>query len=355
MRKIIHIDMDAFFASVEQRDFPEYKGKPLVVGYAGDRGVIAAASYEARKYGVYSAMSSKVALRKCPHLIFVPARFSVYKEVSETIMNIFYEYTDFVEPLSLDEAFLDVTTNHKGIDVATQIAREIKQKIFDATQLTASAGISYNKFLAKIASDVKKPDGLFVIKPNRAVEFLDSLPIEKFFGVGKVTANRMHYYGIKTGADLKQYSEIQLANMFGKAGTLYYHQVRGIDDREVNADRVSKSVGAETTFHKDMHSYAELLEVLNEVVVDLCGRIEKNDFLGKTLTLKLKYSDFKTISRSKSFSEPLKNYDEIYEIAKQLLFQVDVSFGVRLLGVSLKNSTHSVALDAYQLRINFED
>jgi len=233
MRKIIHIDMDAFFASIEQRDNPDYRGKPLAVGYPGARGVVAAASYEARQYGVRSAMASKTALRKCPHLIFVLPRFDVYKSVSRQIMDIFHEYTDLVEPLSLDEAFLDVTENFKQMASATQIAQEIKQKITDTVGLTASAGVSFNKFLAKIASDYKKPNGLFVVRPDEAERFVETLVVEQFYGVGKVTAERMHQLGIKTGADLKQWSEQNLVANFGKAGHVYYQNARAIDDSTV--------------------------------------------------------------------------------------------------------------------------
>ena len=249
-RKIIHIDMDAFYASIEQRDNPEYRGKPLAVGYGEKRGVVAAASYEARKYGVYSAMPS--ALRKCPNIIFAPPRFDVYRNVSNQIMQIFHEYTSLVEPLSLDEAFLDVSVNNKGTRSATLIAKEIKQKIYNRTHLTSSAGVSYNKFLAKIASDYRKPDGLFVIEPDKAEAFVEKLPIDKFFGVGKVTAKRMFELGIRTGYDLKQWSEIDLVREFGKAGISYWHFARGIDDREVESERVRKSLGAEVTFMDDL-------------------------------------------------------------------------------------------------------
>ncbi|HLP05808.1 MAG TPA: DNA polymerase IV, partial [Paludibacter sp.] len=251
MRKIIHIDMDAFFASIEQRDNPDYRGKPLAVGHAGTRGVVAAASYEARKYGVRSAMASKTALRKCPQLIFVMPRFDVYKSVSSQVLEIFREYTDLVEPLSLDEAFLDVTENHKNMPSATHIALEIKQKIFEKLSLTASAGVSFNKFLAKIASDFNKPNGIYVVTPETAAQFVEKLEIEKFYGVGKVTAKRMHQLGINTGADLKQWSIEGLVANFGKAGHFYYQNARGIDHRPVEPQHIRKSVGAETTFGHD--------------------------------------------------------------------------------------------------------
>ncbi|MDR1331683.1 MAG: DNA polymerase IV, partial [Tannerella sp.] len=259
MRKIIHIDMDAFYASVEQRDNVELRGKPVAVGYPEARGVVAAASYEARRYGVHSAMPSLTARNKCPSLVFVTPRFDVYHEVSRQIRTIFYEYTDMVEPLSLDEAFLDVTENHKNNPSATLIAREIKRRIYEATGLRASAGVSINKFLAKIASDYKKPDGLFVILPEEAERFVESLKIEWFFGVGKVTAQKMYENGIYTGADLKRHSEQELVRLFGKAGRSFYLNARGIDDREVQAERIIKSISNETTFLKDKDSMTLLL------------------------------------------------------------------------------------------------
>ncbi len=282
MRKIIHIDMDAFFASIEQRDNAEYRGKPLAVGYSGARGVVAAASYEARQYGVRSAMASKTALRKCPQLIFVMARFDVYKSVSKKIMEIFHEYTDLVEPLSLDEAFLDVTQNYKQMASATQIAQEIKQKIRDTVGLTASAGVSFNKFLAKIASDYKKPNGLFVVKPEDAEQFVETLSIEQFYGVGKVTAERMHQLGIRTGADLKQWSEQGLVTNFGKAGHIYYLNARAIDDRPVEWQRIRKSVSSETTFEKDIDTYEELLPILDSLtreIIEYIGKKNSGDVL----------------------------------------------------------------------------
>ncbi|MCK5700612.1 MAG: DNA polymerase IV, partial [Cyclobacteriaceae bacterium] len=252
MRKIIHIDMDAFFASIEQRDNPDLLGKPVAVGGAGKRGVVAAASYEARKFGVFSAMPASIALRKCPELIFTKPRFDVYKEVSNQIRQIFLEYTDLVEPLSLDEAYLDVTENKKGLGSATIIAREIKSKINSTTHLIASAGVSINKFLAKVASDQDKPDGLYVIKPNQAESFVDGLAIEKFFGIGKVTAKKMHELGINTGADLKQISIEELVRRFGKVGRYYFDIARAIDKRLVNPNRIRKSLGAERTFEDDL-------------------------------------------------------------------------------------------------------
>ena len=263
--KIIHVDMDAFFASVEQRDFPELRGKPVAVGGAGDRGVVAAASYEARKFGVFSAQPSGIAKRKCPELLFVPPRFEVYKEVSNQVRAIFFDYTDLVEPLSLDEAYLDVTSNKKGIASAILIAREIKKAILEKTALTASAGVSYNKFLAKTASGLKKPDGLTLIHPERASAFIATLPIEKFFGIGKVTADKMKRMQIFNGGDLIKHDISTLVKHFGKSGRFYYKIARGIDDRIVNPNRIRKSVGAENTFSKDLFSYEE---IKNRLVAD---------------------------------------------------------------------------------------
>jgi DNA polymerase-4 len=356
MRKIIHIDMDAFFASIEQRDNPAYRGKPLAVGYSGPRGVVAAASYEARRYGVHSAMASKTALRKCSHLIFVPARFEVYKAVSRQIMDIFHEYTDLVEPLSLDEAFLDVTENHKDMPSATHIAQEIKQKIYETTRLTASAGVSFNKFLAKIASDQNKPNGLFVVKPKAAERFIESLPVERFFGVGKVTAKIMHQLGIKTGWDLKQRSENELIAYFGKAGHTYYQNVRAIDDRLVESHRIRRSVSAETTFERDIDNLEELALELDVVAKDAFGDIDRRKFKGRTVTLKIKYADFKIITRSKTFPVSVSDYDTFYKAGFELLQHIDLSPKVRLIGLGLKNNEDETGWGgAIQLRINFKE
>ena len=354
MRKIIHIDMDAFFASIEQRDNEAYRGKPLAVGYAGNRGVVAAASYEARRYGVFSAMSSKVALRKCPHLIFVPSLFDVYESVSREIMEIFLEYTDLVEPLSLDEAFLDVTVNFKNIRSATHIAQEIKQRIFEKTHLTASAGVSSNKFLAKIASDVNKPNGLFVIPPKGIEKFVEQLEIEKFFGVGKVTARRMHQLGIKTGWDLKQHSEQELATIFGKAGLLYYQYARGVDHRPVEPDRIRKSVSAENTFLHDIDEEDALLAELEEITREVVSRIKESEFDGRTITLKLRYADFTTLSRSKTFAHAVYDFDTLYSVGKELLQTIDLSPKVRLLGLGVKNNESTIWCDAIQLSLEFK-
>lgn len=356
MRKIIHIDMDAFYASIEQRDNPEYRGQPLAVGYSGDRGVVASASYEARRYGVKSAMASKVAIRKCPHLIFVRSRFDVYESVSQQIMDIFFDYTDLVEPLSLDEAFLDVTQNHKNIPYATQIASEIRQRIYEETSLTASAGISFNKFLAKIASDYRKPNGQFLVKPNIAEKFIEELPIEKFFGVGKKTAIKMHQLGIKTGFDLKRKTENELVNIFGKTGHIYYQNARAIDNRVVEANRERKSTGAENTFDRDISSFDELVIELDIIAKEVIDRISKESFDGRTITLKAKYADFKTVTRSKTFTTPISDFTTLYNTGVDLLKNIDIERKVRLLGLSIKKGeTPTSWTDAIQLTIDFGD
>ena len=348
--------MDAFFASVEQRDNPDYQGLPLAVGYSGDRGVVAAASYEARTYGVHSAMASKTALRKCPHLIFVMPRFDVYKSVSGQIMDIFREYTDLVEPLSLDEAFLDVTENHMNIASATQIAQEIKQKITERVGLTASAGVSFNKFLAKIASDYNKPNGIFVVRPKDAGQFVEKLVIEKFFGVGKVTAERMHQLGIKTGADLKQWTEEGLISNFGKAGYSYYQNARAVDNRPVESQRIRKSVSSETTFTDDIDNLEELLPELNKVAREVIDYIGKKEFKGRTVTLKIKYADFKIITRSKTFMTYISDYETISNAGCELLQLVDLSPKVRLIGLGIKkNKEETCWSNAVQQLINFKE
>ncbi len=346
--------MDAFYASIEQRDNIAYRGKPLAVGYSGERGVVAAASYEARRYGVRSAMPSKTALRKCPQLIFVPARFDIYKAVSRQIMDIFHEYTDLVEPLSLDEAFLDVTENYKNIPSATQVAQEIKKQILETTNLTASAGVSYNKFLAKIASDHNKPNGLFVVKPRDAEKFVETLAIEQFFGVGKVTAKQMHLLGIQTGFDLKQKSEQELLAHFGKAGRAYYQNARAIDDRPVEPHRIRKSISSENTFDRDIDNLEELAVELDIVAKDAFDYIIKKDFRGRTITLKVKYADFKTITRSKTFPFYISDYDVFYKAGFELLQNVDISPKVRLIGLGVKNNEDELNWrDAIQLQIDF--
>ena len=331
--------MDAFYASIEQRDNPELRGKPLAVGYGEKRGVVAAASYEARKYGVYSAMPSTVALRKCPHLIFVMPRFDVYREVSEQIRSIFLEYTDNVEPLSLDEAYLDVTTNKKNMRSATHIAKEIQQKIQQQTHLTASAGVSYNKFLAKIASDYKKPNGIYVITPQKGESFIEQLNINRFYGVGPATAGKMNELGIFNGADLKKWSEIDLAHHFGKAGLAYYQYARGMDDREVLSERIRKSLGAEETFLEDLSDLSSIEEELDKIAQEVSRRTNKRDFKAKTLTLKVKYADFTIITRSVTLDHYITSAEEMLHLAMDLMTRVDdiAVRKVRLLGLTLRN------------------
>ena len=352
--------MDAFYASIEQRDNPSYRGKPLAVGYGEKRGVVAAASYEARRYGVRSAMASVTALRKCPHLIFVMPRFDVYKSVSQSVMEIFHEYTDKVEPLSLDEAFLDVTENYKNMRSATLIAKEIKQKIKEKTNLTASAGVSFNKFLAKIASDYRKPDGIFVIRPQEAIEFIEKLPVDKFFGVGKVTSKRMTELGIRTGLDLKQWPLTDLTRIFGKAGEMYYHFARGEDNREVETEHIRKSLGAEETFEEDLWEIPDLLSVLKNIADEVGRRAEKRDFSAKTVTLKIKFADFTIASRSKTVNRYVQSSDDLFEIGKELLLQVEniPEKKIRLLGLSLKNNeikSFSQPEKAVQLWLEFKE
>jgi DNA polymerase-4 len=339
VRKIIHVDMDAFFASIEQRDNPAFRGKPLAVGHGAERGVVAAASYEARKYGVRSAMPSITAMAKCPELIFTPSRFDVYSEVSGQIREIFLEYTDLVEPLSLDEAYLDLTVNRSSLPYATSIAKEIKTKIKQGTGLTASAGVSINKFLAKIASDYRKTDGLFVIPPEKVEAFVEGLKIERFWGVGKVTANKMHSLGIFTGKDLKSRTEIELVQCFGKAGHDYYLNARGIDNREVVPDRIRKSLGAESTFSEDIDDKEQLLHELNKIAEEVWERVTTKDFYGRTVTLKVKYEDFEQITRQKTYVSPIKEFSQLWRFAEELLDLVDLhSKKVRLIGLSVSNA-----------------
>jgi len=330
--------MDAFFASVEQRDNPQLRGKPVAVGGSEERGVVAAASYEARKFGVRSAMGSKTAKRLCPNLIFVPPRFEQYKEVSSQIRAIFHEYTDLVEPLSLDEAYLDVTENFKNIPLATVIAEQIRAKIKEATSLTASAGVSFNKFLAKTASDVNKPDGMFVIKPHQADSFVDTLAIKRFYGVGRVTAEKMTKMGILTGKDLKERSLEFLVNNFGKAGRYYYNICRGEDNRRVNPDRIRKSIGVENTFNKDLVGQDEIYREIDVILEQLWKRINRANVFGKTLTLKMKYEDFEIISRSKTSQLLLTDEKHIAQIAYEMLnLLLPTEKGIRLLGLTISN------------------
>lgn len=337
-RKIIHIDMDAFYASVEQRDNPELRGKPLAVGHSEERGVVAAASYEARRFGVRSAMSSQKAKRLCPQLIFVPGRMEVYKSVSRQIHEIFHKFTDIIEPLSLDEAFLDVTENKPGILLAVDIAKEIKREIRRELDLVASAGVSYNKFLAKIASDYRKPDGLCTIHPDQALEFISGLPIEDFWGVGPVTAKKMHTLGIHNGEQLRACSLAMLKREFGKVGSLYYNFARGIDLRPVEAERIRKSIGCEHTLEKDINRRSSVIIELYHTAVELVERLEQKGFRGNTLTLKIKFHDFTQITRSITQSRELTALDVILPLAKELLKEVDYEHHpIRLIGLSVSN------------------
>ncbi|CAI8171278.1 MAG: DNA polymerase IV [Bacteroidota bacterium] len=337
IRKIVHIDMDAFFASVEQLDNPELRGKPIAVGGGSERGVVAAASYEARPFGVRSAMSGRQAKKLCPELIFVSSNGARYKEVSNQVREIFYEYTDLVEPLSLDEAYLDVTQNKKGMVSATQIAADIREKIFVKTKLTASAGISINKFLAKVASDYNKPNGQKTIPPEEVLSFMEVLDVRKFHGIGKVTADKMYRLGIYTGADLKKRTQEELTETFGKSGSYYFNVVRGIHTSEVKPTRIAKSVGAERTFSKNLSSEIFMEARLAEIVAALQKRIGKKKVAGKTITLKIKYSDFVIQTRSKTLPLYISDGSLILEEAKKLLYQEELQDSVRLLGVSLSN------------------
>ena len=339
VRKIIHIDMDAFYASVEQRDFPEYRGKPVIVGGSPEgRGVVAAASYEVRKFGVHSAMPAARAVRLCPHAVFVKPRFEVYREVSEQIREIFFQYTDLVEPLSLDEAYLDVTENHINLPSGTLIARRIKQEIKAKTRLTASAGISFNKFLAKTASDLDKPDGLAVITPEEAEAFLEKLEIGEFYGIGSATEKKMKSLGINTGRNLKEWDELELVEKFGKTGRFYYRIVRGIDNREVKPHRIRKSIGKERTFSDDKDDLQWIHSFLEELAGKVAESMARKKAAGKTVTLKVRYDDFETHTRSTSFSNYISEAGDIAETAKQLLKQTEVGDRkVRLLGITLSN------------------
>lgn len=338
-RKIIHVDMDAFFASVEQRDHPELQGLPVAVGHDEARGVVSTASYEARRFGVRSAMPVAKAKRLCPQLRLVPVRYEVYKAVSQQVHHIFQDYTDLIEPISIDEAFLDVTDNKKHIPLAVDIAREIRRRIRDELHLTASAGVSYNKFLAKIASDYRKPDGLTVVHPDRAADFISRLKIEQFWGVGPKTADRMHYMGIFTGDDLRQQSLRHLTEVFGKMGPTYYNFARGIDHRPVEAVWVRKSVGCEQTFAEDLSRPSAVLIELYHTVLTLVERIAKDQFEGHTLTLKIKYADFTQITRSMTCQDLLTTKDDILPVAKRLLKLVTYSVykPIRLMGLAVSN------------------
>ena len=336
MRKIIHIDMDAFYASVEQRDNPDLRGLPVAVGGGGHRGVVMAASYEARTFGVRSAMPGFKARRLCPELIFVKTRFDAYKVASRQIRGVFQRYTDLIEPLSLDEAFLDVTAPKRGGAIATEIARAIKADIQSETALTASAGVSYNKFLAKIASDLDKPDGLAVIRPDQAEAFIAKLPVEHFFGVGPVTARKMKENGIQTGLDLRQRSEDELVRLFGKVGRHYHRISRGIDEREVKPNRPYKSIGAETTFDTDLIDTAAMLERLKPLAERVIERAAKANAHGHTATLKIKYRDFSITTRQRTLEQPVEGTDELMMLAAWLIDHPEPpAMPVRLIGISL--------------------
>lgn len=329
--------MDAFYASVAQLDNPNLKGKPVAVGGGGDRGVVSAASYEARKYGVKSAMSNVLAKKKCPHIIFVKSDFARYKELSLKIREIFYEYTDLVEPLSLDEAYLDVTENKKGNPSANEIAKEIRQQIFEVTGLRASAGISINKFIAKVASDINKPNGQKTVHPEEVIKFLEDLPINKFYGIGKVTAAKMYNLGIFVGNDLKKKSLEELISLFGKSGSHYFNIVRGVHNSPVKPNRIRKSVGAERTFRENITSEIFMLDKLNDIADEIEKRMNKTKNKGKTITLKIKYSDFTQQTRSKTVTSYISKKKEFFPIVKELLFQEKLKNSVRLLGISFGN------------------
>lgn len=339
MRKIIHIDMDAFYASIEQRDNPELKGKPVIVGGKPDeRSVVSACSYEARKFGIHSAMATRTAYKLCPQAAFVYPRFDAYEHASRLIRNIFHDYTPLVEPLSLDEAFLDVTECKQHGGVATDIAKVIKKKIFQRTHLTASAGVSYNKFLAKVASDYKKPNGLTVIRPSQALAFLDKLPVRKFYGVGKVTEKKMLTHGIKTGADLRKLEKAKLIQMFGKSGEYFYDIARGIDESPVVPDWERKSIGKETTFQIDILDVARLEKELDLLSKEVGDWLRSNKTRGKTITLKVKYLDFVSITRSKTLPHYIDDSLTIAKTVKELLDKTEAGKKkIRLLGVSVHN------------------
>lgn len=336
-RKIIHVDMDAFYASVEQLDNPELRGKPIAVGGTSKRGVVSAASYEARKFGVRSAMSSVIARQNCPDLIFVKSNFKRYHEVSDQIRKIFYEYTDKVEPLSLDEAYLDVTENKKGNPSASLIAKEIRKKIKEVTGLNASAGISTNKFIAKVASDINKPNGQKTVPPNEVIDFLEKLDIKKFFGVGKVTVQKMYRHGIFTGKDLKKKSKEYLDEHFGKSGRFYYQVVRGNHFSEVKPSRTRKSLAAERTFSENISSEIFMIKKLEDIAKEVEKRLKKSKVAGKTVTLKIKYSDFTLQTRSKTLPYYISDKNVMVETVKELLYQSTMKNSVRLLGISLSN------------------
>jgi DNA polymerase-4 len=354
IRKIIHIDMDAFFASVEQRDDPSLKGKPIAVGGGGTRGVVASASYEARKYGVKSAMPGILARKKCPQIIFVQGNFEKYKAVSKVILDIFHEFTDIVEPLSLDEAFLDVTHNKRSLPSATLIAMEIRERIAEKTGLTASAGVSYNKFLAKVASDINKPDGIKIITPSEGHDFLKQLPISRFHGIGKITAERCKRLGIYIGEDLLRWTQQDLTKVFGKAGAHYYQIVRGNDSRLVNPVRSRKSIGKEKTFMEDCRDFSYLTSVLESLCIKIFRMMKKDDNFGKTITIKIKHSNFIPETKSKTYLSELNDYPLFYTLAEGLMKElVGLDFCVRLLGISVSTLKKEQTMAGVQLTLDF--
>ncbi len=357
IRKIIHVDMDAYFAAIEQRDFPELRGKPVIVGGAvGERGVVSTCSYEARKYGVHSAMPATIAHKLCPNGIFVRPRFEAYKEATDKIFAIFREYSDLVQPMSLDEAYLDVTTNKLGIPSATHIAQEIRARIKQEVNLTASAGVSYNKFLAKIASDLNKPDGLCVILPKDAIKVLSSLPIGKFHGIGKSTTAQLKNQGIHTGADLLKKELSWLIDNYGKIGYQYYYLVRGIDNREVSTDHIRKSIGKESTFRIDVDDLRVLFQHLEGIITKLADKIKKEEIEIKTITLKLRYDNFDTLTRGKTLSTYTSNYHELLKECRRILIDTyDTNRKVRLLGVSFTTLKHLNSQSWEQLLVEWEE
>ncbi len=355
-RKIIHVDMDAFYAAVEQRDNPKLRGRPVIVGGdPGSRGVVATCSYEARQFGIHSAMSSAKAYRLCPRAVFVRPRFDAYRKVSMQIRELFHEYTDLVEPLSLDEAFLDVTENKPGIEYATQVAREILTEIRKRTQLTASAGVSYNKFLAKVASDVDKPAGLTVVTPEQAEAFIAELPIRRFHGVGRVTEKRMLARNITTGADLRQRTEEELRRLFGSSGPYFYNIARGIDTREVMPNRLRKSIGKETTLDEDCHDKGEMMIILDKLARQVSEILLARKTSGLTLTLKVRYEDFQSVTRSHTGNEPIDDAEVMLALADSLLGKTDAGLRpVRLLGLTVSSLTTDIPVDlSAQLELPF--
>ena len=348
--------MDAFYSSVEQMDNPQLKYKPVAVGGSKERGVVAAASYEARKYGVRSAMPSVMAKKRCKDLIFVKPRFERYKEISKQIRNIFFDYTDLVEPLSLDEAFLDVTNNKKNIPLATDIAKEIRDRIKNEIGLTASSGISINKFIAKVSTEINKPNGQKTIHPFKVDDFIESLPINKFFGVGKVTEKKMNKLGIYIGADLKTFDRLTLKKYFGKSGEHFYKIVRNIQDNPVNPNRIRKSIGAERTFSHDINSESFMLDKLTGIADELEKRLNQSNNKGKTITIKLKYSDFSQQTRSKTIDEYISTKEEFFPIIEELLYQKEIHKSVRLLGISITNLYREKLLpeEDYRVQLKFD-